>query len=74
MSSRVSLTLQGEGTSLVLVGHLSRDGITIKIPLGRCFITSTSLAPHLFLLVLLKLKLILSFDQLRLSWGDECRW
>ena len=32
VSSGVSLTLQGEGTSLALAGHPSIDDITIKIP------------------------------------------
>ena len=32
VSSRVSLTSWGEGPSLVLVGHCSSDGVTIKIP------------------------------------------
>ena len=41
---------------------------------GRCFITSTSLAPHLFLLGWLKLNLILLLDQLRLAQGDEHWW
>ena len=45
VSSGVSFTSWGEGTSLSLVDHPSSDGITIKIPYGvRCFITSTSLA------------------------------
>ena len=36
--------------SLALVGHLSSDGMTMKICLsGRCFITPTSLVSHLFL-------------------------
>ena len=34
---------------------------------GRCFITSTSLAPHLFLLGWLNLNPILLLDQLRLA-------
>ena len=34
MSSGVSLTSWGEGVSLALVGHPSRDGIMIKIPYG----------------------------------------
>ena len=33
----------GESTSLALVGHPSRDGVTIKILYDRRFITSTSL-------------------------------
>ena len=33
-SSRVSLTSWGEGASLVLVGHPSSDGVTIKMPYG----------------------------------------
>ena len=32
--SRASLTSWGEGASLVLVGHPSSDGITIKMPYG----------------------------------------
>ena len=34
MSSRASLTLWGEGAFLTLVGHPSRDGLTIKMPYG----------------------------------------
>ena len=34
MPSRISLTSQGEDASLVLVGHISSDGVTIKIPYG----------------------------------------
>ena len=35
VSSRVSLGVQwGEGASLVLVGHPSINGITLKIPYG----------------------------------------
>ena len=57
--------------SLALAGHPFSDDITIKNTLwGRCFITSTSLAPYLFLLGWLKLNLILSLDQLRLALGD----
>ena len=41
---------------------------------GRCFITSTSLAPHLFLLDWLKPNLILLIDQLRLRKRDERWW
>ena len=41
MSSRVSLTLWGEGTTLALVGQTSSDGIMIKMPYGvdvlHCF-------------------------------------
>ena len=41
---------------------------------GRCFIISTSLAPHIFLLGWLKLNLNLLLDQLRPAYGDECWW
>ena len=34
VSSGVSLTSWGEGTSLALVGHPSSDGVTIKMPYG----------------------------------------
>ena len=34
MSSGASLTTLGDGASLALVGHPSRDGITIKVPYG----------------------------------------
>ena len=62
-----SLTSWGEGPSLALAGHPSSDGVTIKNALrGRCF-TSTSFAPHLFLLGWLKLNLALFLDQLRLA-------
>ena len=73
VSRGASFISWGEGAFLALVGHLSSDGITIKIPhqknalWGRCFITSTSLAHHLFLLGWLKLNLILLLDQLRLA-------
>ena len=50
VSSGTSLTSWGEGASLALVGHPSSDDVTIKI-WGRSFTTSTSSAPHLFLLV-----------------------
>ena len=66
---QVSLTSWGEGASLALVGHPSSDGVTRhdKNALwGRCF-TSTSFAPHLFLLGWLKLGLALLLDQLRLA-------
>ena len=41
---------------------------------GRCFVTSTSLAPHFFLLGWLKLNLMLFLDQLKLAHGDEQCW
>ena len=67
VSSRTSLTSQGEGASLTLIGGPSSDRVTIKNALcGRCF-TSTSFAPHLFLLGWLKLNLALLLDQLRLA-------
>ena len=63
MTSGVSLTSLGEGASLALASHPSSDAVATKIPLGgRRFITSTSLAPHVFLL-----NLILLSDQLRLA-------
>ena len=34
VSSGVSLTSLGEGGSVVLFGHTSSDGVTIKIPYG----------------------------------------
>ena len=34
VSSGASLTVWGGGASFVLVGHLSSDGITIKMPHG----------------------------------------
>ena len=34
MSSGASLTLWGEGASLALVGHHSREVVTIKMPYG----------------------------------------
>ena len=34
VSSRASLTSWGEGAFLALVGHPSRDGLTIKMPYG----------------------------------------
>ena len=37
MSSKASLTLWEEGTSLALVGHPSSDSVTIKIPMGQMF-------------------------------------
>ena len=51
VSSRASLTSWAEGNSLALVGNPSSDGVMIKNTIwGRCFTTSTSLAPHIFLL------------------------
>ena len=47
--------------TITLVG---RDGVDV-------FVTSTSLAPHLFLLGWLKLNPILLLDQMRLACGDE---
>ena len=75
MSSGVILNSWGEAALLALVGHPSSDGIVIKMRYGvcRCFITSTSFAPHLFLLGLLKLNLILTLDKLRPAQGNE-RW
>ena len=34
MSSGVTLTSWGQGASLALVAHPSRDGVTIKMPYG----------------------------------------
>ena len=34
MSTGASLTSWGEGVSLALVGHLSSDGVAIKMPYG----------------------------------------
>ena len=75
MSSGVILNSWGEAALLALVGHPSSDGIVIKMRYGvcRCFITSTSFAPQLFLLGLLKLNLILTLDKLRPAQGNE-RW
>ena len=71
VSSGVILTSWGEGTSLVLIGHPFSDGIVMYCMVntlwGRCFITSSSLTSHLFLLGSLKLNLILLLDQLRLA-------
>ena len=64
---RCSLTSWGEGASLALVGHPSSGGVNKNTLWGRCCITSTRLAPHLFLLGWLKLNLILLSDQLRLA-------
>ena len=58
-----SLTSWEEGA---LVGHPSSDGVTIKMPYGVCF-TSTSFAPYPFLLGWLKLNLAILLDQLRLA-------
>ena len=67
--SEVSVLPIEEGASLALVGHPSSDSVTIRVPyeVFRCFITSTSLLLHLFLLGWLKLNLILLLDQLRLA-------
>ena len=68
MRSEVSLTLWGEGASLALAANSSGDGIMIKNTLwGKCFIKSTSVKPHLFLLGWLKQNLVLLLDQLRLA-------
>ena len=64
VSSGVSLTSWGEGASLALIGHPSSHDKNALW--GRCF-TSTSFAPHLFLLGWLKLNLALLLDQLRLA-------
>ena len=63
VSSRVSLTSWGEGASLAFIGHPSSENTLW----GKCFITSTSFTPHLFLLGWLKLNLTLLLDQLRLA-------
>ena len=47
VSSEASLTSWGEGASLALVGDPSSDGVTIKMPYGGRYFTSTSLPPHL---------------------------
>ena len=68
MRSEVSLTSWGEGASLALAANPSGNGIMIKNTLwDKCFITSTSLTPHLFLLGWLKQNLVLLLDQLRLA-------
>ena len=56
----------GEGASLALVGKPSSDGVIPHALWGSCF-TSTSFAPHLFLLGWSKLNLTLLLDQLRLA-------
>ena len=56
----------GEKVPQALVGHPSSDGVNKNALWGRCF-TSTSFAPHLFLLGWLKLNLALLLDQLRLA-------
>ena len=67
MSSGVTLTSWGEGASLALVAHPSRDGVTIKMGYdGVDVFTLTSFVHHLFLLDWLKLNLALLLDQLRL--------
>ena len=73
MSSKANLTSWGEGASLALVGHPSSDDVNKNALWGRCF-TSTSFAPHLFLLGWLKLNLALLLDHLRLAKGDERWW
>ena len=52
MSSGISLTSWGEGTSLALVDHPFGDGVTIKLPYG------VNILLHLFLLGWLKVNLI----------------
>ena len=80
VSSGVSRNSLGEGASLTLdieilgwcpVGSVLPHYHNKTTLWGRCFITSTSLTPHLFLLGWLKLNLILLLGQLRLVWGDE---
>ena len=45
MSSGASLTTLGDGASLALVGHPSRDGITIKVPYGIDVLHQPALHP-----------------------------
>ena len=66
MYSGASLTSWGEGASLAFVGNPSTDGVTTKMPYG-VDLTSTSFAPHLFLLGWLKLNLALLLDELGLA-------
>ena len=56
MSSKVSLTSWGEGSSLALVGHPSSDGITIKVPYGVDFYYIDQLRTPSFPIGLVKTK------------------
>ena len=67
MSSGASLTLWGEGVSLVLVSNPSSDGVMIKMPYGVDVLHRPALHPHVFRLGWLKLNLALMLDQLRLA-------
>ena len=62
VTSRASLTSWGEGAFLALFGDPYSDSVTIKMPYGVDVFTSTSFAPHLFLLDWLKLNLALLLD------------
>ena len=65
-SSRASLTLWGGGASLALVGHLSSDGVTIKMRYGVDVLHQPA-SHSLFLLGWVKLNLALLLDQLRMA-------
>ena len=45
VSSGASLTLWGEGASLALLGHLSSNGVTIKMPYGVDVLHQPALRP-----------------------------
>ena len=62
MSSGASLTSWEEGAFLALISDPYSDGVTIKMPYGVDNFTSTSFAPHIFLLDWLKLNLALLLD------------
>ena len=61
----------GEGGSLALVGQLSSDGVTIKIPSGIDVLLRRPAWHHIFLIGLLKTESLSLLDQLRLTQGDE---
>ena len=53
----LKITSQVEGSTLALVSHSFSDAVFLKI-FSRCFIASTSLAPHSYQLSWLKPNLI----------------
>ena len=59
----------GYSFKLMQLFTISKTQIKFKLKFmgGRCFIASTKLAPHIFMLGWLKLNLMLLLDQLRLA-------
>ena len=70
MSSRVSLTLWGEGVILVLIDHHPNDGVTITISYGVDTLLHRLALHPAFPISLIK-TYFESLDQLRLTYRDK---